>query len=306
MNFPAQPLLKLARGAFKEGYYKRGLEFLEKAPSSPEKQELVGWFSYLAGKEALSSQQFGPAEKYFSQCAELNKKTDPNLSSLCQLRLHLIRAFSAERMLFDPDRTIDQAHLKKVAKLLEDQFCPTIDSVLCTAAFRPRRDPQFDDDLSELIRLAKKGADPVHLKRLGELLAATAFRKKTIISAADLVIPVPSSPDRELCRGYSLPKLITEKFSELTAIPSFPTWVESKTAPDVRGLPKSEKKRQLKGVFSVTESRERLNGLSVIMVDDVITSGTTMLALAKELRGAGAKEVHALAIAHTECSPRYT
>lgn len=305
ISLPRGSNLRLAREAERQGDLEKCLEFLHKARPSDEKQGMLGIVNYKSGKKAISNQQYGLAEKRFSECAEVVKNTNPDLSFFCQRRVHILRQFSKNRQAFDPETTLDEAHIKKVRKLLKTQFYPLVNSVSCVAAYRPMRDKEFDDELSKLIRLAKRGIDTQHIKRLGEMLAACVFRENQILEAVDLVIPVPTSPDRMCERGYSIPQLLAEKFSELTAIPDFPNWVESEITNDVRGVPKWLKKNLLEGAFSVNDKKDRLNNLNVLIIDDVITTGTTVKEFASTLRNKGVSEVHALALAHTECSPKY-
>ena len=64
------------------------------------------------------------------------------------------------------------------------------------------------------------------------------------------------------------------------------------------GLTRAGRKRNLAGAFAVPEtSRAKLNGKTLVLVDDVLTAGATVEALARLLKRAGAKQIHALTLA---------
>jgi predicted amidophosphoribosyltransferase len=56
----------------------------------------------------------------------------------------------------------------------------------------------------------------------------------------------------------------------------------------------------VKGVFAIGKRAEWLEGLSVLVVDDVITTGSTVREVASLLHRHGVREVSAVALAHTE------
>ena len=66
-----------------------------------------------------------------------------------------------------------------------------------------------------------------------------------------------------------------------------------KNTPSQTGLSRSERKRNLAGAFEI---RRRING-TVIVVDDVYTTGSTMNEIARTLKRAGAERVEVLTVA---------
>jgi predicted amidophosphoribosyltransferase len=57
-----------------------------------------------------------------------------------------------------------------------------------------------------------------------------------------------------------------------------------------------ERRRNIKGAFIVTQP-ELVQGKTVLLVDDILTTGFTLAECARTLRKAGAKEVYGLALA---------
>ncbi len=130
---------------------------------------------------------------------------------------------------------------------------------------------------------------------LAELLAAHYRRKRTIY---DLIVPVVSHPSRVRQRGYSQAALIASKLG-----PLLNTTVGDDTLRRVRDAPsqlqtasRDDRWTNVQGGF-VCESD--LTGMNVLLVDDLVTTGSTASACASALKQAGAKRVVALSVART-------
>lgn len=117
-----------------------------------------------------------------------------------------------------------------------------------------------------------------------------------ILNKINLITSVPSSPKRVKKRGYNQSELIAKEISYKTNIPYKNILVrlrETKTSL----LNKEERSNALKGEYSFSEI---LNGETVLLVDDVCTTGATLLQCAKMLKKAGAKEVFCFTVARTD------
>ena len=112
------------------------------------------------------------------------------------------------------------------------------------------------------------------------------------------VVPVPLSAERLEERGYNQVELIfadwcaQNEFEWLACglirkRPTLPQW----------GLDRAERRENMKGAFEATRP-EIFRNQSVILVDDIVTTGRTLEECAAVLRRAGAVSVHALALAN--------
>ena len=114
----------------------------------------------------------------------------------------------------------------------------------------------------------------------------------------DLLIPVPLHARRLRERGFNQVLLLVKEISSRTGIPYGKTILQKKkpTLPQVT-LSGMERERGVRGAFHVIR-REGLMGRSVLLVDDVYTTGATVNECSKVLRRGGAKRVDVLTLAH--------
>ena len=113
---------------------------------------------------------------------------------------------------------------------------------------------------------------------------------------ADIIIEVPISRERFRERGYNQSAIIARRVSKITGI-IYGKDVLIKTKNNLRQseLSIQERKENVKDVYSI-KNIELIKGKSVILIDDILTTGATLNECAKVLKENGAKEVIALAV----------
>jgi competence protein ComFC len=118
------------------------------------------------------------------------------------------------------------------------------------------------------------------------------------LRSVDFLVPVPLHPQRLRERGFNQALLLAEALSRRTGIPVLKTILEKRkpTLPQVN-LGGVERERGLKGAFHVGE-KEELRGKSVLLIDDVYTTGATVNECSKGLMKGGAERVDVLTLAH--------
>lgn len=113
----------------------------------------------------------------------------------------------------------------------------------------------------------------------------------------DLLTWVPVNPLRRLRRGYDQCQLLAQAVGEELGLPSQRTLRKIRhTPPQSRLTSVSARKANVLGAYRAVESID-LRGKTVLLVDDIFTTGATMNECARVLLTAGAKEVHGAAIA---------
>ncbi len=113
---------------------------------------------------------------------------------------------------------------------------------------------------------------------------------------ADLVVPVPLHPRRLRRRGYNQSSLLARQLAKDVGLEfSDSMLVRSRdSAPQVEAKSGTDRRGSVAGAFA---AREECDGLSVLLVDDVATTGSTLSECAAALKASGARSVRALALA---------
>ena len=113
----------------------------------------------------------------------------------------------------------------------------------------------------------------------------------------DVLVPVPLHPRRLRQRGYNQSELLARELGKLAGMPVLSgTLVRTRhTAPLARTATVEERRERVRDVFAAGGGQAA--GKSVILVDDVSTSGATLSAAAAALKAAGAARVTGLAVA---------
>lgn len=131
-------------------------------------------------------------------------------------------------------------------------------------------------------------------------IAATlaAFMQRHLPDAGErpLLAPVPLHRWRIWGRGYNQSALIVRALAARSGHEAELDLLRRvKRTPLLRGLGRSERRRALQGAFSVSEAmKARVAGRTVVLMDDVYTSGATAGACASILKRAGAGSVNIL------------
>jgi ComF family protein len=114
----------------------------------------------------------------------------------------------------------------------------------------------------------------------------------------DLLIPVPLHIGRLRERGFNQAVLLARDLSWRTGIPLEKRLLRKlkPTVPQV-SLSGVEREKGIRGVFQIVD-RNSLDGKSVLLVDDVYTTGATVNECAKVLLAAGAKQIDVLTLSH--------
>jgi len=116
---------------------------------------------------------------------------------------------------------------------------------------------------------------------------------------ADVIVPVPLHPSRLRARGFNQSLLIADRLGRHLGRPVSATDLIRTIATEPQtSLPRSKRIGNLRRAFTVRHA-DVFGGRSVLLVDDVFTTGTTLNECAKALRTAGATSVSALTLART-------
>lgn len=111
----------------------------------------------------------------------------------------------------------------------------------------------------------------------------------------DVIIPVPLHKKRRRQRGYNQAEVLAKKLGVSLAIPVRTDLIKRQRYTDPqKKLDKGQRRTNLKDAFAVTGSLENI--WSVIIVDDIYTTGSTINAIAEKLKEKGVQKVWFLTI----------
>ncbi len=144
-----------------------------------------------------------------------------------------------------------------------------------------------------LIHKAKFGEGKYLMRVFADVL--TPIYLKNYFNA-DYIVYVPMTKKAEKKRGYNQTKLLADALSEKIGVPVLDCLEKVKETKSQRGLKREERLKNLKDSFKVVDKKS-VKDKSVLIVDDVTTTGATLSLIATILKKAGAKKVYALTIA---------
>src|SRR5437899_7085491 len=138
-----------------------------------------------------------------------------------------------------------------------------------------------------------KYARQIHLRHLvARWLCAALDDERLRDCNFDLIVPVPLHPTRERERGFNQASLLSELLSAQTSIRSQRVLERVRYTTTQTALDRSERMENLHNAFRLRKNAD-VRGLRVLLIDDVLTTGSTLSECARVLKRAGAISVHA-------------
>lgn len=149
-----------------------------------------------------------------------------------------------------------------------------------------------------MVLLLKFGRQEQLGYRLGHLLGE-AYRFHEEVQQCRLVVPVPLHRARKRERGFNQAEALAAGVARSLGLPLNSGILHRiRPTPPQTGLSYSARRRNVQGAFEVRG--RSLRGQSVLLVDDVMTTGATAHACAMRLKQAGAEKVLVLTLARAE------
>ena len=147
-----------------------------------------------------------------------------------------------------------------------------------------------------LIHLLKYDGMRPLAKTLAGKMAPVASR----VGAVELVVPVPLHRSRRWSRQFNQAELLAKELSRLIATPCRTKCLRRvRSTPPQAGLSHRRRRENVSGAFAAADAA-CLKGRRVLLVDDVMTTGATLDACARVLKGAGARYVGSLTLARAK------
>ena len=147
----------------------------------------------------------------------------------------------------------------------------------------------YQDSVRNCIRNSKYGSKEFAGLRILTKHALTILSKRDVRFDADMIIPVPISKEKNFERGFNQSAIIGHILSNALKVPMYPNAVvRTKNTNPQAGLSKEERQKNVQGAFAC---RALVKEKKILVIDDICTTGSTLISLANVLLEAGAKDV---------------
>lgn len=154
----------------------------------------------------------------------------------------------------------------------------------------------YDEHSSKLVT-ALKFSDQLHLAAIyGKWLDKAG---KELILSSDVIVPVPLHWRRFIRRRYNQSALLAQALAKQTGLTVLEDGLTRRkhTTPQT-GLSREQRQKNLRGAFVIhNHHKDTIKGKSVLLVDDVMTTGSTIHQCSKTLLKGGAASVNVLTLA---------
>jgi ComF family protein len=152
----------------------------------------------------------------------------------------------------------------------------------------------YDDLAQGLVQKYKFG----HLRAAAQPLAgvmAQTLKGSAVNWQEHLLVPVPTATGRVRQRGFAHSELLAKTIASDLRVEYAPALRRLGQTRQL-GAKREDRLTQLSGSFAV-KNHHRVAGRKILLVDDVLTTGGTLIAASRALKSAGAKQVNALIFA---------
>lgn len=153
----------------------------------------------------------------------------------------------------------------------------------------------YEGSLRKLIHLYKFENIHTLAAPLGKFLARALPREQQF----DVIVPMPLHWTRRWERGFNQSELLAREIGRGWNVPVKKAVGRVKPTAPQAGLTNAKRRANVSGAFRPRRGLQ-LNGMRVLLVDDVMTTGATAAACARALKRAGAAHVALLAVARTD------
>lgn len=156
----------------------------------------------------------------------------------------------------------------------------------------------YDWPWSEPVLRFKYGGETAWARTFAELMRASPGVQPWL-EGVDALVPLPLARARLLERGYNQALLLARALAPRRVEHA---WLQRvRETPPQEGLSRTQRQHNVRGAYAVDPRlAPRVQGRSVLLIDDVMTSGASVFEAARALRSAGAARVAALVFARTD------
>jgi competence protein ComFC len=153
----------------------------------------------------------------------------------------------------------------------------------------------YENELRGLIHLFKYGRISSLSKPLGRLLSRALPREHSF----DVIVPMPLYWRKRWERGFNQAELLAVELGRRTNVPVRNALRRVRNTASQAGLTSAKRRENVSGAFQ-SKRRSSVDGQSILLIDDVMTTGATAASCARALKRGGAKQVTLLTLARAD------
>lgn len=158
----------------------------------------------------------------------------------------------------------------------------------------------YKDSVAKAIKEFKYDGKTYLAKHFASFMFEEFLKFKNELLPIDIIVPIPLSAERLIQRGFNQAELLAKELSKLTKIETVTNClVRIKNTSTQTALSFKERQENLEDAFKV-ENKNLVKGKVILLIDDVLTTGSTTSHASEKLKRAGAKAVYVLTAATTD------
>ncbi len=153
-----------------------------------------------------------------------------------------------------------------------------------------------DDNVARAVIQGKYNFLPGVYQQLGSMVAAKLQTDYPYVLTNAAIVPVPLSSARRRWRGFNQSEILCQEIARSANLPLLPFLKRARDTRTQKDLKREERIKNVADCFALAEGID-IHNKSILLVDDVTTTGSTMSEAVKVLKRNGAASVWCLAVA---------
>jgi hypothetical protein len=287
-----------AAAAYEAGQIAQAAEWLAQVPGEARPADLAGAVHYALARIAVCDERWPQAVSEMESAVRADSS-----NGYYQRKLALLRR--RQPLMGDPKWETMSAMIDPAARLVPEALTPEVASVHACGAYYSRGSGRAAPWSRYLRKSKTSEADPAEraavLRLAADYFCRFIAQRTRLLAVAELVVPIPADPDRYLARMGSLPDELAKAVQDQLAVPAAMFALRrAAVGVEMKRLSSAERSAAAEGTYASGPDRNLVDGRGVLLVDDVVTSGSTLRSAARALLAAGATSVVAAALSHTE------
>lgn len=137
-------------------------------------------------------------------------------------------------------------------------------------------------------------------KVLGDLFFESLIQQEMfskILEQNPILVPIPLHSSKLKSRGYNHAAILADELAKRFNFKQIELLKRVKKTSSQFGLKRDERKKNVAGAFAISDKQQAIRDKYILLVDDILTTGATLLEAANVLKRAGAKKVFAATLA---------